>query len=681
MGWCMNEKPSAAILVLGMHRSGTSAATRVLNLLGVDLGKELLQPAEDNPKGFWEHRQVVAIHERLLSELGRSWHDIRSLPKGWVESAAARDARDALLSTLSRDFSASPIWAVKDPRLCRLLPLWTPLADELGVRFHALHVARHPDEVAGSLRVRNDLSLEYVRLLWLQYVAEAHAGTSELPRALLHFDLLLDDWKCQIAAIADELRLEWSISPGTAELDIDEFLNPLERHHVANMLQAPAVPRLIRRLHDACHAPVKEVSWPTLDLLVAECQEAIESLLPGLDLFQQQFEQALVQLNSANRVAEDLQRKNESLSISLGSLVARLPKHSIEDDQAADEAKIYHRCEGDIYLEARAISCSWPASDVHARLVFSFNPDVRVDFLRFDPAKRAGEFEVSGIWVDGTPLQVEQRVRNVNQFRLPGSAGLLRFGAWNEDPWVELDLIGVLQGAAVNKIEIACKRVGVVQELLDTVEGRLLASLRPLSDDLEAVREVCFANSEALQALNEISRSQLENDAFLAVGAAEEKQQLRDALEVLKCQVGNGTSQTASAHVELQDKLGDLIRRVETSAERVASKQMKLQKELDGVLRELHARAQRGAVIGTTLQGQLKDLYCKVDEDIERGIASQVAFREWSEDFERKLEGVVRRSESNQSLVQERLDDMDRCYKGISERLNRRWYDVLRGKR
>ena len=78
--------PQRAILVLGMHRSGTSAVTGALRLCGVELGTELMQPGSDNPKGFWEHAGVVAIHERLLAALERSWNDPRPLPADWLQS-------------------------------------------------------------------------------------------------------------------------------------------------------------------------------------------------------------------------------------------------------------------------------------------------------------------------------------------------------------------------------------------------------------------------------------------------------------------------------------------------------------------------------------------------------------------------------------------------------------------
>ncbi len=110
----MNTSPktSRAILVLGMHRSGTSAATRVINLLGADLGHDLLPTAGDNPRGFWEHRAIVEIHEELLAALDRSWHDVRSMPENWLSSEPASIARDKLVNLLGKEFSDRDLWAV-----------------------------------------------------------------------------------------------------------------------------------------------------------------------------------------------------------------------------------------------------------------------------------------------------------------------------------------------------------------------------------------------------------------------------------------------------------------------------------------------------------------------------------------------------------------------------------------
>ena len=77
-----NESPKV-ICVLGMHRSGTSVISRVLNLLGAELGIDLLPAGPYNERGFWENLKFTRIHDKLLQQLGSSWDDMGPLPDGW----------------------------------------------------------------------------------------------------------------------------------------------------------------------------------------------------------------------------------------------------------------------------------------------------------------------------------------------------------------------------------------------------------------------------------------------------------------------------------------------------------------------------------------------------------------------------------------------------------------------
>src|SRR5947208_15190308 len=73
------------VLVLGMHRSGTSSFTRVLNLLGLALGGPLLPPTDDNnAMGFWELQELVAINEEILDILEIPWDSYEPLTDGWM---------------------------------------------------------------------------------------------------------------------------------------------------------------------------------------------------------------------------------------------------------------------------------------------------------------------------------------------------------------------------------------------------------------------------------------------------------------------------------------------------------------------------------------------------------------------------------------------------------------------
>ena len=119
----MAERP-LALLVLGMHRSGTSAITRVLNLLGCALPGDLLGANPSNPTGHWESQRALEINDALLHGLGRQWDDLRAMPADWLGSDAAARARGLIAEFVRTEAGSAPLWALKDPRLCLLAPLW-----------------------------------------------------------------------------------------------------------------------------------------------------------------------------------------------------------------------------------------------------------------------------------------------------------------------------------------------------------------------------------------------------------------------------------------------------------------------------------------------------------------------------------------------------------------------------
>ena len=231
-----------ALLVLGMHRSGTSALAGVLGRLGVDLGALLMPATPDNPKGYFEHLEIVAVHEGLLAALGSRWDDVRPLPAGWWDGPAAAASRVALRAIVARDFAAAPCWGVKDPRLCRLLPLWQPLLREMAVEPRYLLVLRRPAEVAASLAARDGISAARARLLWLRHVLDAEAHSRGQRRAIVHYrDLVADraGWSRLTERMARELAIDWPVSPAAAAPAVGRVLAPELWHHRADEGGAP----------------------------------------------------------------------------------------------------------------------------------------------------------------------------------------------------------------------------------------------------------------------------------------------------------------------------------------------------------------------------------------------------------------------------------------------------------
>src|SRR5262245_37421536 len=159
-----------AVIVLGMHRSGTSAMAGVLQLLGVELGPDLVPPGPFNVAGHFEHAGVVAIHDHVLAALGSSWDDVCPLPEGWHERADIAPLREELLTLVRRDFEQCPLWGLKDPRLCRLLPLWHGILAEVGCTPGYVIMMRNPAEVVASLHRREEFDRGHSYLVWLENI-------------------------------------------------------------------------------------------------------------------------------------------------------------------------------------------------------------------------------------------------------------------------------------------------------------------------------------------------------------------------------------------------------------------------------------------------------------------------------------------------------------------------------
>jgi hypothetical protein len=241
-----------ALLVLGMHRSGTSAVARMLNLLGVELGSTLLEPGYSNEKGFWEHRRAYELDDQLLQRLGLSWHDLRDLPTDWRDHPATKRAEVEIRELIAAEFAGCPLWAIKEPRMCRLAPLWIDAMTAAKIQPKALIVLRDPREVAASLRVRDQWTAAHTYLLWLRHVMEAELATRHIPRSIVLYDELLADWRGVAERIAHQLHVDWPRSMQEAGDDIAHFLDRGERHHRGErMLRAgEAAPELLLRLYE-----------------------------------------------------------------------------------------------------------------------------------------------------------------------------------------------------------------------------------------------------------------------------------------------------------------------------------------------------------------------------------------------------------------------------------------------
>lgn len=220
-----------AIIILGMHRSGTSALTRVLNLLGMELGQPLLPPHSTNITGFWEHAEIVAINEQILRLLGSHWEDDKFFKETDFNSNILKPLRQHAAKIIYQNFSNCRLWGVKDPRFCKLLPFWLPILAETGCQLHFILMARHPIEVAASLKQRNDFTNEKSLKLWLTHTLSSERDSRYHSRTFISYQELLTNWMQSVEKIAAQLKITWSNSPKDVADAVEKFLVPCLKHH------------------------------------------------------------------------------------------------------------------------------------------------------------------------------------------------------------------------------------------------------------------------------------------------------------------------------------------------------------------------------------------------------------------------------------------------------------------
>lgn len=222
------------VVVLGMHRSGTSALTRVLSLLGCDLPKTLMPTASSNEAGHWESLPIAQLNDEILKSAGSHWHDWLAVNPGWASSPKAGEFKEKAIAAIGEQFGSSRLFVLKDPRICRIAPFWIDALETAGIRPVFVMPIRNPLEVAESLEDRNGIDPALGQLLWLRHVLEAEIGSRGLPRYHTSYAALLTGWPSLASAAQAELGISWPRLSPLASEEIDEFLSNRLRHHRAS---------------------------------------------------------------------------------------------------------------------------------------------------------------------------------------------------------------------------------------------------------------------------------------------------------------------------------------------------------------------------------------------------------------------------------------------------------------
>ena len=268
-----------AVLILGMHRSGTSALAGVISMLGAAGPKTPMVPAADNPRGFFESIALVDAHDALLASAGSRWHDWRQFDARWLYSAAANEHRQRIKDLLLSEYGDHSLIFIKDPRICRFVPFMSAILAELNISPVAILPIRNPLEVAYSLKRRNNFILPKSILLWLRHMLDAEFNSRQMRRCFLQYEDFLRDWRYYFDGIGKKIGVVWPNRSDCADAKIGEFLTLDLRHEKATLDEIKDHPDLF---------PMAVETYGALTKIAAEGES--REILDQLDLIRTRFD-------------------------------------------------------------------------------------------------------------------------------------------------------------------------------------------------------------------------------------------------------------------------------------------------------------------------------------------------------------------------------------------------------
>lgn len=333
-----------AVVVLGMHRSGTSALTRVISALGCDLPRTLMPPdAEVNAPGYWESVPVMRLNDRVLQAAHSVWHDWTAVEPSWWHSEAAAELQHEARSVLEAEFGASRLFVLKDPRICRLFPFWHAVLSSAGVEPLVLLPLRNPLEVAASLQKRNGFPLPFSHLLWQRHVLDAEASTRGRPRLFTSYERLLHDWTGITQQVRATFDVPWPKSATEAEQELDGFVSEQHRHHSLDpkgVLADPALTEGLRQTYRIVSRWAEEGER-------AEDFAELDRLRAELDAAAPAFASLLREGMASRRREAELERQDKEKQAALVSMkeqLAQLQKQ-LEASQLQSKSQVVHLAE------------------------------------------------------------------------------------------------------------------------------------------------------------------------------------------------------------------------------------------------------------------------------------------------------------------------------------------------
>jgi GT2 family glycosyltransferase len=344
------QKAKSIIIVAGMHRSGTSAITRCLNLYGATLPEDLLKPVKnDNDMGFWESQVLMELHDEILASLGGSWSSLTPVPEQWFVSPEAELYKNRLIKLINEQYQEIDLAIVKDPRICKLIPLWESALAEMGVNPYYIISLRNPMEIAQSLARRNNFELKYALSLWFVHLRILELNTRAANRVFIRYDDLLNNHSKFVSRLCEHLPLPLNWQSVSAKESVDNFLDGSMRHHevqLGELIAKRNVPKVVKYFYTWLDGQAniegngasKDIGLDIESALKENAHTEFVMYLRNIEMDEQQLNNSYRRLNQQTEKIGRHMERNDLAQENILRLNQKI--HSIKSELTAKEAEL-----------------------------------------------------------------------------------------------------------------------------------------------------------------------------------------------------------------------------------------------------------------------------------------------------------------------------------------------------
>src|SRR5271165_2076530 len=219
------------VLVLGMHRSGTSLCSHILSAFGLDMADDIRADAT-NARGHWERWEIVEYHDSILGLFNRDYlgrfHDF-ALPVAWWADPRVVQIRREIVAFLEHRMGES-YFGFKDPRAVRLMPVWHQIFNELKLAPRIVLCLRNPAQISRSLNAREGLDPEIGEYRWLVHAIDFFRYASKYEFCTIEYEEWFRNPPVNIEKLQKFLDLSWQQSEADLALVLSGIIDPALRH-------------------------------------------------------------------------------------------------------------------------------------------------------------------------------------------------------------------------------------------------------------------------------------------------------------------------------------------------------------------------------------------------------------------------------------------------------------------